>query len=159
MAVLHRRARCNNPLTAAASLADGAAGPVVAAAPRRLRPKHRAHLAATFFGAASLFRCRRSNLLMSARPADGATGAAAASEITAPLQRRRHQHHADLPASAHVWLSWDRAVAAEAKHLYSPSISLFSLSSLALSYPRTSHSIVHFPHHISVKLVLLAEKS
>ena len=28
----------------------------------------------------------------------------------------------------------------------------------SLSLERTNHSLVHFPHHISLKLVLLAEK-
>ena len=135
MAALHRRARCSDPLTAATSLADGAAGPVVAAAPQRLRPKHRAHLAAAVVGAASLFRCRRSNLVTTALPADGATGAASATATTTSLQRRRHQRHADVPASAHVWLCWDRAGAAGAKHPYSPSLPLssFSLFSISLS--------------------------
>ena len=50
VAALHRRARCSNPLTAAASVANGAVGPVVAAAPQRLRPKYRAHLAAALLG-------------------------------------------------------------------------------------------------------------
>ena len=91
----------------------------------------------TAVSAAILLRCRRSNPLTTALPADGATGAAAASATTASLQRRRHQRHADLPASAYVWLCWDRAVAAGAKYYYSPFISIFSLSSLALSHSRT----------------------
>ena len=125
---LHRRARCSNPLTAAAFLADGAAGPVVAAAPQRVRPKYRAHLAAAVVWAAFICRCRCSNPLTAALPAGGATEAAAASATTASLQRPRHQRHADLSASAHVWLCWDREVAAEAKHSYSPFLSLFSPS-------------------------------
>ena len=80
----------------------------------------------TAVAAAILLRIR-SNPLTTAFPADGATGAAAASARAASLQRRRHQRHADLPASAHVWLCRDRAVAAGAKHPYS----LFSLSSLS----------------------------
>ena len=45
------------------------------------------------------------------------------------------------------------------------SLSSLSLSSLALSHLSLSlileqyHSFVHFPHHISLKLVLLAEKT
>ena len=109
----------------------------------------------TAVSVAIILRCGRSNPLTTDLPADGATGAAAASATTASLQRSRHQRHADLPASAHVWLSRDRAVAAGAKFSHS----LFSLSSLALSHSRTSYSFVHFPHHISLKLVLLAEKS
>ena len=110
----------------------------------------------------------RSNSLTTAFPADGATGAAAASATIASLQRRRYQRHADLPASAHAWLCWDRALAAGAKHPYSPPLSLFSLSSLSLfSFFHLSlslileqnHSFVHFPHHISLKLMLFAEKA
>ena len=52
----------------------------------------------------AILLCMRSNPLTTAFPANGATGAAAASATTASLQRRRHQRHADLPASAHVWL-------------------------------------------------------
>ena len=82
----------------------------------------------TAVSAAILLRCRHSNPLTTALPADGATGATAASATTASLQHRRHQRHADLSASAHVWLCWDRAVAAGAKHSSSPFLSLFSLS-------------------------------
>ena len=98
-----------------------------------------AAVAAAVMTAASvtIILCMRSNPQTTASPADGATGAAAAPATTASLQRRRHQRHADLPASAHVWLSWDRADAAGAKHPYSPSLSLLSISFLALSHPRT----------------------
>ena len=121
----------------------------------------------TAVSVAILLRCRRGNPLTTAVPADGATEAAAASATTASLQRSRHQRHADLPVSAHVWLCWDRVVAAGAKHSYSHFISLFSLSPLSLTslshlslslILEQNHSFVHFPHHISLKLVLLAEK-
>ena len=39
VAALHRRTKCSNALAAAAFVADGAAGSVVAAAPQRLRPQ------------------------------------------------------------------------------------------------------------------------
>ena len=58
----------------------------------------------TAVSVAILLRCMHSNPLTTALPADGATGAAAASATTVFLQRLRHQRHADLPASAHVRL-------------------------------------------------------
>ena len=114
----------------------------------------------TAVSVAILLLCMRRNPLTTAFPADGAAGAAAASATTASFQRRRHKRHAGLPAPAHVWLGWDRAVAAGAEYSYSPFLSLFSLSHLSLSLIlEQNHSFVHFPHLISLKLVLLAEKS
>ena len=106
-----------------------------------------------------ILRCMRSNPLMTAFSADGATGVAAASATTASLQRRRHQRYADLPASAHVWLCWDRAVAAGAKYSYSPfiSLSLFSLSSISLfSLSSLSLSLLSLSSlsHLSLFLIL-----
>ena len=117
----------------------------------------------TAVSAAILHRCRRSNPLTMAPAADGATGAADAFATTASFQRRRPQRHSDLPAPAHVWLCSDRAVAAGAKCSYSHFLSLLSLISLiyiAVSLILEQNPyFVHFPHDISLKLVLLADKS
>ena len=105
----------------------------------------------------------RSNPLTTAFPADGAIGAAAASATTACLQRRRHQRHAHLPASAHVQLCWDRAVAAGAKHLYSPSLSSLSLPSLIfLSHQCFDHcdlTCLAFSHLYRMALAALTNRN
>eukprot|EP00904_Undaria_pinnatifida_P002310 jgi/Undpi1/1207/HiC_scaffold_106.g14121.m1 len=89
----------------------------------------------TAVSAAIRFLCRGSNPLTTALPADGATGAAAASASTASLHCRRHQRHADLPASAHVWLCCDCAAAAGVKQSCCP---FFSLS---MSLPELSSAV------------------
>ena len=89
----------------------------------------------TAVSAAIRFLCRGSNLLTTALPADGATGAAAASASSASLHCRRHQRHADLPASVHVWLCCDCAAAAGVKQSYCP---FFSLS---MSLPELSSAV------------------
>ena len=70
--------------------------------------------------AVALFRRGRSNALVAAFPADGVTRQAAASATIAASQRLRHQHHADLPAAAYIWLYWDRAVATGSKSPLAP---------------------------------------
>ena len=58
VAALHRRNRFSNPLTAVASVADGAAGPAFAASLQRLRPKRRAPCCCGCWGGISSFFCR-----------------------------------------------------------------------------------------------------
>ena len=115
-------------MTAAVTMAAAVMGTVAAAAVSAA--------VMTAVSAAILRRCRRSNPLTTALPVDWATGAAAASVTTAPLQRCRHQRHADLPASAHVWLFAGTALLLLGRNI---SLSL-SLGSLGPCYDRSTTS-------------------
>ena len=68
--------------------------------------------------AASRVPCDRAMIgnLPTAVTAHGAPEVAVASAYAA-LQRLRHQRQADLPAAAHTWLRWDRAVTGAASPL------------------------------------------
>ena len=74
--------------------------------------------AAVTVRAAALALCLRgeSRDPLLAAIAHRAYGSAVAS-ATAALQRLRHQRQADLPAAAHTWLRWDRAVTGAASPL------------------------------------------